>query len=149
MKGNGASRAGEPASTPLQFQTTLPHRILVVEDDLFIRRLTVAVLIRSGYKVDAADDGAAAGEALNANSYDLLITDNNMPEVSGVELLQKLRAAGMVLPVIMTTATLPKEEFTQNPRLQPAAILLKPVTVAEILKTVKNVLRETDSAAAA
>jgi len=121
----------------------------VADDDPLIRRLSVAVLIRSGYEVDAVADGAAAWESLNANSYALLITDNNMPEVSGIELLQKLRAAGMVLPVIMVTSTFPKEEFAQNPWLQPSAILLKPLTVEEMLETVKRVLCEAYSTVAA
>ena len=80
MKDNEQSQAGESASAPLQSQTNPPHRILVVEDDISIRRLNTEVLRRSGYEVDAAEDGAAAWEALNADSYDLMITDNNMPK---------------------------------------------------------------------
>jgi DNA-binding response OmpR family regulator len=138
---------GESASVPPQSQTSPPHRILVVEDDIFIRQLSTEVLIHSGYEVDAAADGAAAWQALNTDSYDLMITDNNMPKVSGVELLKKLRAARMALPVIMATGALPKEEFTRYPWLQPDATLLKPYTVAEMLRTVKKVLREADSTA--
>ena len=148
MKGNETSHAGEPASTPLQSQTNPPDHILVVEDDIFFRRLNTQVLLRSGYEVDAAADGAAAWQALNTDSYDLLITDNNMPKLSGVELLKKLRAARMALPVIMATGTLPEEEFTRHPWLQPAATLLKPYTGEEMLRTVKKVLREADSTAA-
>ena len=60
-------------------------------------------------------------------------------------MLKKLRAARMALPVIMATGTLPTEEFTRYPWLQPAATLLKPYTGEEMLKTVKKVLRETDN----
>jgi len=129
MKDTRTSRAEEPASTALQCQTNPPDHILVVEDDILLRRLNTKVLVRSGYDVDAAADGVAAWQALNTDSYDLLITDNNMPKVSGVELLKKLRAARMALPVIMATGTLPKEEFTRYPWLQPAATLLKPIPV--------------------
>ncbi len=138
---------GESASAPLQSQTSPPHHILVVEDDIAIRQLNTEVLLRSGYEVDGAEDGAAAWEALSADSYDLMITDNNMPKVSGVELLKKLRSARMALPVIMATGALPKEEFTRYPWLQPAAMLLKPYTIAELLRTVKKVLREAESTA--
>jgi DNA-binding response OmpR family regulator len=65
-----------------------------------------------------------------------------MPKVSGVDLLKKLRAARMVLPVIMATGTLPKEELARYPWLQPAATLLKPYTSEDMLRTVKRVLRE-------
>ena len=142
MKDCIPSHSGEAASTPLQFQTNPPDHILVVEDDNFFRRLNAAVLAQSGYEVDTAEDGAAAWQALNTDSYDLLITDNRMPKVSGVDLLKKLRAARMVLPVIMATGTLPKEEFARYPWLQPAATLLKPYTSEDMLRTVKRVLRE-------
>ena len=148
MKDNGLLPACESAGAPLESQTNPPHRSLVVDDDTCIRQLNTKVLIHSGYEVDAAEDGAAAWEALNADSYDLLITDNNMPKVSGVDLLKKLRSARMALPVIMATGRLPKEEFTRYPWLQPAATLLKPYTLEELLGTVKKVLCEADSTAA-
>jgi DNA-binding response OmpR family regulator len=118
-------------------------RILVVEDEAPVRQLNAEVLTRAGYEVDAAEDGAAAWEALNGDSYDLLITDNGMPRLSGLELLKKLRAARMELPVIMATGTLPTQEFAQSPWLRPAATLEKPYTIEELLRTVKKVLRAT------
>lgn len=141
---NQSLPACESVGTALQAQTNPPHCILVVDDDISLRELNTKVLVRSGYDVDAAEDGAAAWEALDANSYDLVITDNNMPKVSGVELLKKMRAARMDLPVIMATGTLPKEQFTLYPWLQPAATLIKPYTFEELLRTVKKVLREAD-----
>ena len=69
-----------------------------------------------------------------------------MPRVSGVELLKKLRGARMALPAIMATGALPKEELTRYPWLQPAATLLKPYTVENLLGTVREVLRATDGA---
>ncbi|MFZ1072398.1 MAG: response regulator [Verrucomicrobiia bacterium] len=136
----------EPAGAPLLLETNPPQRILVVEDDVDIRRLNAEVLIHSGYEVEAAADGAAAWHALCADSYDLMITDNNMPKLTGVDLLKKLRSARMALPVIMATGILPKEEFTRHPWLQPEAMLLKPYTVEELLGTVSKVLRATVSA---
>ena len=121
-------------------QPDLPSRILVVDDDQAIRQLNTRVLLRSGYKVEAAADGAAAWRALNSGSYDLLLTDHEMPEVSGVELLRKLRAARMALPVIMATGAFPAAEFARNPGLNPSATLLKPYTIEELLETVKRVL---------
>jgi CheY-like chemotaxis protein len=132
----------EPARTPLLCQSNPPHRILVVEDDISILQLNTELLQRSGYAVDTAEDGAAAWDAINAGSYDLLITDNVMPKVTGVELLEKLRAAHVALPVIMATGIAPTDAFTRDPWIQPDAILLKPYTGAEMLRTVKKVLRE-------
>jgi DNA-binding NtrC family response regulator len=147
MKGNEISRTAGPAGAPLQSQTNPPRRILVVEDDALLRQVNTQMLVRSGYEVDAAADGAEAWLALNTDSYDLLITDNDLPKVSGVELLQKLHAVRMALPVILATGTLPADEFTRHPWLQPAATLLKPYTTEEMLRTVAKALREADSTA--
>jgi two-component system OmpR family response regulator len=140
------SQAGEPASAPALGQPTPAHRILVVEDDEDIRRINAEVLAHSGYHVDAAEDGAAAWDTLQRNRYDLLVTDNDMPKVSGVELLHKLHAAHIALPVIMATGKMPEEEFTQYPWLQPAAMLIKPYSFHELLGAVRQVLRATASA---
>ena len=141
MIDNIITQAGEPASAPLQSRTDPQHRILVVEDDGEIRRLNTEVLMHSGYQVVAAEDGDAAWNDLQASSYDLMVTDNDMPKVSGLELIKKLHAVRMALPVIMATGRIPTEEFERCPWLQPAATLLKPYTVDELLITVKVVLR--------
>jgi DNA-binding NtrC family response regulator len=76
--------------------------------------------------------------------YHLLITDNDMPKVSGVDLVKKLHAARLALPVIMATGTFPVEELNRHPWLPIEATLLKPYSVEELLTTVSNVLRATD-----
>jgi DNA-binding response OmpR family regulator len=121
-------------------QTNPCQRILIVEDEPDIRLLNTEVLRRSGYHTDVAEDGAVAWEALQLNTYDLLLTDNNMPKMSGVGLLEKLHDAHIALPVIMATGVLPKEQLDRHPWLQIQAILLKPYTVDELLQTVVNVL---------
>ena len=149
MRENKISRTGEPASAPFQFQPRPVHRILVAEDEPLIRQLNTEALAGSGYQVDAVEDGAAAWQALNTNSYDLLITDHNMPNLTGVQLIKKLHSTHMALPVIMATGTLPQEELTRHPWLKPAALLLKPYTIAELLGAVKEVLREEEDPAVA
>lgn len=146
MKVDQISQAGEPGGAPVPSQTSPLQRILVVDDDTDLLKLNTEVLIHSGYEVDAAEDGAVAWQKLNTDRYDLLITDHNMPKLTGVELLKKLRAAHMALPAILATAALPEEEFIRSPWLQPAATLRKPYTVEEMLGTVKEVLRATDGA---
>src|SRR5579883_1364297 len=89
-----------------------------------------------GYPVDTAEDGGVAWEVLQAGRYGLLITDNQMPKVTGVELVKKCRAARITLPVILASGAPPADSES----LQIAAILLKPFTGAQLLKTVKEVL---------
>ena len=135
MKDDQVSQGGEPASPR--------HRILVVDDDNDIRRLNAEVLSQFGYHVDAAKDGSAAWDTLQFNKYDLLVTDNLMPNLSGIELLRKLHAARMGLPVIMATRTSPKTESSKDRWLQPVALLRKPYTLVELVGTVQEVLRAT------
>jgi DNA-binding response OmpR family regulator len=133
-------RVDDSADAPLHRQPNPRQRILVVEDDALIRRVNTEVLTYSGYQVDSAEDGAAAWETLQLNNYDLVVTDNDMPRVTGVELIKKLQAARMALPVIMATGTVPDEQFTRYQLLQPARTLLKPYTFDELLAAVKTVL---------
>jgi len=146
METNKISQTGAPASAAPECPANPPRRILVVEDDPDIRRLNTEVLAESGYHVDAAEDGVEAWHALNTKPYDLLITDNHMPIVTGLELIKKLRAEDMKLPVILVSGSTPPEELQQHPWLQIQATLLKPYTLAELFKTVKEVLVATSDA---
>ena len=144
MNHNPIAAMRAPAVTPLSIPAVSLHHLLVVEDDTSLRRLSTDLLIRSGYEVDTAEDGAAAWEVLQTDRYDLMITDNNMPNLTGIELLKKLYAARMAIPFIMASGKMPEEEFSQCPWLQPAAKLFKPYTVQELLGTVKAALRDED-----
>ena|SRR5438876_9879104 len=131
--------------SPTRRQKNPSRHILVVDDEGEIRQLSAKALVLHGYRVDAAKDGAEAWKALYAHSYDLLITDNNMPELSGVELVKKLRSAGMTLPVILASGELPTEELDRNPWLQLAATLVKPFSSGQLLETVRKVLLAADN----
>jgi len=145
MTDHNTSHTDEPASlTPST--TSCANRILVVDDDGDTRLLYGFVLTRPGYFVDVAEDGAAGWEALQANPYHLLITEHEMPKLTGVELVKKLRAARLALPVVMAARRLPIEELARNPALQLAAMLSKPFLAEALLNTVKDVLHVTDTA---
>jgi two-component system chemotaxis response regulator CheY len=136
---NGGGPAKEPATRLRQSKPS--NRILVVDDDTSIREFSAVMLTSSGYQVDTAEDGNVGWEALHARSYDLLITDNDMPKVSGVELVKKLRFARIALPVVLASGNIPTEALNWNSSLQLAATLAKPFTLGELLGTVKKVLR--------
>ena len=72
--------ADDSAGTLSQGHDSPSSRILVVDDDDAMRQLSAMVLTASGYQVDTVEDGVAGLEALYRTSYDLLITDNTMPE---------------------------------------------------------------------
>jgi len=131
--------------SPTRRQKNSSRHILVVDDDGEIRQLSAEALVLFGYRVDAAKDGAAAWTALQAHRYDVLITDNNMPKLSGVELVKKLRSAGMTLPVILASGELPTEELDRNPWLKLAATLVKPFSGGQLSETVRKVLLAADN----
>jgi DNA-binding response OmpR family regulator len=118
-----------------------PRRILLVDDDAELRKLYANFLMIAGYEVDTAGDGEAGWEALYAESftpdgYDLLITDNNMPRLSGVGLIKKVRAAGLNVPIILASGNAPDD--TQSLRL--AAVLPKPFTGPDLLQAIEKAL---------
>ena len=79
---NGESLpSGESARTQARCETSASKRILVVDDEMLIRKICARVLRDFGYLTETAEDGLAAWKALQANVYNLLITDNNMPKV--------------------------------------------------------------------
>jgi CheY-like chemotaxis protein len=122
-----------------------PRRILVVDDDPDTRQLSVDVLVSSNFEVHAAVDGVDAWEALRAKHFDLVLTDNKMPRMTGIELIEKLRYTRLPLPVIMATSQLPTLEFERKPWLLPDASLQRPFSNDDLLATVKKVLRTDDT----
>jgi len=116
------------------------QRILVVDDDPFFCHRNAEVLIRHGYQVNAAESGEVGWEELQINRYNLLITENELPSLTGVELLKKLRSARILLPVIMATKQMSRPQATRLLRLHPVVTLLKPYTIEEFLSAVKVVL---------
>jgi diguanylate cyclase (GGDEF)-like protein len=80
------------------------ERILVVEDDSFFREVFADLLREDGYAVDVADSGERALEIIRGNDYGLVITDLVMPDISGLDLLSKVKQFDPSTDVIMVTA---------------------------------------------
>ncbi len=78
--------------------------ILVVDDEHAMQRILEILLGKLGYAVSCADNGKQALEMARKTSFDLVLTDLRMPEMTGLELLENLRAEGQEMPVIIITA---------------------------------------------
>jgi len=142
MKNSATSQLAAPVGAPAQDWTGSICRVLLVDDDRDLRSINARLLLESGYHVDTANDGASGWRALNARHYDVLITDNTMPGVTGLELIKKLRSEDMTLAVILASGTAPMDELSQNPWMQIDALLPKPYTVAQLVKTIDEVLQK-------
>lgn len=116
-------------------------RILYVDDEPRLRRLVEVALIRSGYEVDTAADGAEAWEALQHVHYNLLITDNEMPRLTGLQLAARARFAGMRLPIVLSSGSPDAFDGPSVARLRVATCLQKPFGVDTLIETVELALR--------
>ena len=115
--------------------------ILIAEDDLNTRRLTVDVLEENGYSVLTAKDGAEALEILDSKHADLIIADIMMPRLDGYEMTKQLRLAGSNIPIIMVTA---KEAIADKKRgfiEGTDDYMVKPVDEEELLLRIAALLR--------
>ena len=140
MKAHNASRGGVPARRVLQCKTNPSQSILVVEEEPDIRQLEFEVLRASGYQVDIAEDGLAALHLLKTGHYDLLVIEDEMSMVTGLELVKELRSNGIMVPVILVLETMPTMASSRNQWPQIQAIIVKPYTVTELVKTVREAL---------
>lgn len=117
-------------------------RILVVEDEDILRRVFSRILDHSGYEVLVAGDGESAWDTLRTEPVDLLITDHVMPGVTGMQLIRRMRLAGLTQPVILITATPPQLRVNAGPLLRIATTLTKPFYAAHLQSAVAGVLEE-------
>ncbi len=115
-------------------------RILVVDDDPSLRRVTQVQLEQAGYMADTAADAEQALEALERAPYDLVLTDLRMPGISGVELLRRIREAYPEVVVILMTAFGTVESAVEAMKLGAYDYITKPVNPEALRITVGRAL---------
>ena len=113
-----------------------PEKILVVEDDGMMREYVALFLRSAGYDVDTAEDGLAAVHAVRRNAPALIVSDVNMPRLSGFEFVATLRGDAEVrhIPVIFLTSVADGEKRSNE--LGALAYLKKPLKANELLPLV-------------
>lgn len=121
----------------------MAKRVLVVEDDAYVRDYLSAALATAGQDLEvvAASNGREATERLASFGADLVLTDLNMPEMNGVELVRHLRADHPTTQVVLMSGAsadwlpeLVREGFDDLP------LLTKPVSVAQLLELIGRLL---------
>lgn len=115
--------------------------ILVVEDQINIRKLMEARLEREGYVVFQAENGEEALGVLDSQHIDLIISDIMMPQMDGYELTQSLREADFNIPILMVTAKENFEDKEKGFRLGIDDYMVKPVNLNEMILRVAALLR--------
>lgn len=130
---------GSDLAKPLS-QTTLNPRILVVDDADEIRLAIGEILSENGYHVAEAASGTAALQALQRSSYDVVLLDLMMPGIDGVEVMRRMHAASLDLPVIIITAHPSVESAIVAVRTGAHDYLLKPFNAEELLAAVEEAI---------
>ena len=123
-------------------QEDLKH-LLVVDDDTRLRSLLQRYLREQGFVVSAAKDAAEAKAFLGYYKFDLLIVDIMMPQVTGTELLQELRAEHNFIPVILLTAMGEAADRINGLEIGADDYVSKPFEPKELVLRINNILKRT------
>ncbi|HTH46822.1 MAG TPA: response regulator [Candidatus Limnocylindria bacterium] len=135
----GGTPVQPPSSgAPVPGTAVPPKRVLLVDDDAALRWITARFLTEAGYTVDVAEDGEKGWATLRDGKYDLLVTDHNMPHMTGMQLVGRLRFWGLTLPVIVVSAADELGEAGDYPWLKLTAILRKPFELAELVSVARH-----------
>jgi two-component system response regulator PilR (NtrC family) len=122
----------------------MAKNILVVDDEQIIRESLSYVLRKENYNVDEAENGKAAYDMLLETNYDLVITDLEMPEMKGTELLEKIRDLSAQTATIVVTAYGSLETAISALRTGASDYILKPVEFDELIIKVKKLFEMKD-----
>ena len=116
-------------------------RILLIEDDRVTSDYLVNALGESGHNVDAALDGAQGYDRARSEDYDVLIVDRMLPSLDGLQVIERLRAAGRDTPVLIVSALGAVDDRVRGLRAGGDDYLVKPFAFAELLARVEALSR--------
>lgn len=114
-------------------------KVLIVDDTKNIRLLLTTCLELQGYEVKCAIDGEEAIHILEGEKIDLAFIDIKMPEISGTEVLRRIRKSGIETPVIIMTAFATVKNAVDCTKLGAVAYLQKPFTMEKIKGVIKEI----------
>lgn len=144
IHGTSATPAAPVATAPATPRPTDGARILLADDDASMRRLLRTVLEREGFEVAETIDGLETLDAIERGDLDLVILDHDMPNLTGLGVLEEMRARVVTagIPVIMLTA---RTDDTELEALELGAqdFMTKPVQPRSLVARVKAVLKRT------
>jgi two-component system chemotaxis response regulator CheY len=118
-------------------------KILAVDDSLTIRQLIRMTLTRAGYEVVDAEDGAKGLEKASAEAFDMVLSDINMPNMTGIEMLRSLRKLELYkfTPIVLVTTESQPEKKAEGKAAGATGWIVKPFEPDQLLAVVTKVLR--------
>ena len=120
----------------------MANKVLVADDEIHIIHVVAIKLRNNGYEVIAANNGAEAYDLACREKPDIVVTDYQMPLMTGIELITKLRGDERTkdIPVILLTARSFAVTQEQQESLGVSSCLSKPFSPKELLKTIQDIL---------
>ena len=120
----------------------MPKRILIVDDSASVRQVQQVVLSGAGYEVVAAVDGKDALAKLAGQSFHLILTDLNMPNLDGLGLVRAVRRDGAhrLTPVILVTTESQDAKKKEGKAAGATGWIVKPFTPDQLVAVVKKVI---------
>ena len=120
-------------------------KVLVVDDFSTMRRIVKNTLRQIGFtNIEEAEDGQKAYDRLIVEKFDFVVSDWNMPNMSGIDLLRKVRATPQIkdIPFLMVTAEAKQENIVEAIKAGVSNYIVKPFTVATLDEKVKKIFKE-------
>ncbi len=120
----------------------LSMKILIVDDFATMRRILKNILKQIGFSnITEADDGSTALEELKKDKFDLIISDWNMPKITGIELLKKVRSSDGLkeIPFLMVTAEAQKQNVIDAVQAGVSNYVVKPFTAEAISEKLEKI----------
>jgi len=120
-------------------------KFLIVDDFSTMRRIVRNLLKEIGYvNADEAEDGVVALSKLRSNHYDFVVSDLNMPNMNGFDLLRSIRADESLkaLPVLLVTAEAKKEDIVTAAQAGASGYIVKPFTKATLEEKLNKIVQK-------
>jgi len=120
-------------------------KVLVVDDFSTMRRIVKNTLRQIGFtNIEEAEDGQKAYDRLIVEKFDFIVSDWNMPNMTGIDLLRKVRATPQIkdIPFLMVTAEAKQENIVEAIKAGVSNYIVKPFTVATLDEKVKKIFKE-------
>jgi CheY-like chemotaxis protein len=133
-----AHEAGGPMRPAAAASLPAPRRILLVDDDAMVRRTMATLLQAVGQQVTEVDGGAAALAALARAPFDLVFTDLGMPEMTGWQVAEAIKARHPALPVVLITGWQDQVGTDAEQRRSVDAVLPKPSRLEDLLRVIRE-----------
>ena len=123
-----------------EVHTSAKRRILVVDDEEFLRTLLIDELTNAGYKVLGAETGEEALTAIKKEKIDVILLDIKMPDISGIEILKFVTKNSPTTRVIMLTGYANLKYAMESKEYGAADFIAKPFNLTDVIASVERVL---------